>query len=193
MNSIVRHWGLHWQWEALENKKSYSLSSKKGSLRLSCLQKPDSYKNLRELPNILGQKFPAGEFSVETKLSLNIMDSSDACGLVILGTDYSVLQILNSGGRLSLQKKTYSEKNKKEILEESISLTQNNIFLKIYVREGAVCSFAYSFEGKTYHIIGKEFFAVPGRWVGTKIGLFAMTGKPNSNSYVDIDFVHFGK
>ncbi|MBU1101860.1 MAG: glycoside hydrolase 43 family protein [Bacteroidetes bacterium] len=185
--------GLQWQWEALGNSKWISLNDKKGSLRLYCIQNSSKLLSLKDLPNIIGQKFPANEFSVEVKMTVNLKDSSDSGGLVILGSDYSAMEVSNSGSGLKLIKKTFHEKNKKEVIEEIIPLTKNDIFLKIYIKNGAICSFAYSYEGKSYHLIGKEFFAQPGRWVGAKIGLYAISGKAKSKSYVDVDYIRFSK
>ena len=55
---------------------------------------PDSINNLWNLPNILGQKFPAEEFTVTIKLSFKPKFENERFGLVVLGTDYASLSLI---------------------------------------------------------------------------------------------------
>ncbi len=184
--------GLQWQWEALSDENWFSLKDKPGFLRLRCMEKPENFLTLRNLPNVLSQKFPGPEFSTVTKLNFSLKEIGESFGLVVLGSDYSCLEITFENEGAVLRRKTYREKDKKEISGKGISLEQNSVYLKLYVREGAVCSFAYSLDGNKYQVIGKEFYAQPGRWVGAKIGLYAFSEK-NSKGFVDVDYIRFGK
>jgi hypothetical protein len=42
------------------------------------------------------------------------------------------------------------------------------------VQSRARCQFSYSEDGRTFAPLGGEFAATPGRWVGAKLGLFAV-------------------
>ena len=55
--------------------------------------------------------------------------------------------------------------------------------------EGAACRFAYSADGFEYRPVGEPFTARKGRWIGAKVGLFAIrTGTANENGYADVDW-----
>ena len=57
------------------------------------------------------------------------------------------------------------------------------------MHKGGLCSFSYSYDGKSFSKVGDDFQAVQGKWIGTKIGLFA-TGSQKSNDcgYADFDW-----
>jgi len=66
--------------------------------------------------------------------------------------------------------------------------------MRIKVAAGAVCSFSYSVDGKTFTNLGVPFKAREGRWVGAKIGYFFMRqGKSNDAGSADIDWIRFEK
>lgn len=57
------------------------------------------------------------------------------------------------------------------------------------VSQNAVCTFSYSADGKVFLPVGEPFTAQKGRWIGAKVGLFAVrTGKIRETGYVDIDW-----
>jgi hypothetical protein len=73
-----------------------------------------------------------------------------------------------------------------------LSRSKDGCYLRVDVADGALCSFFYSLDGKTYRAIGKEFKAVPGTWIGAKVGLFSVN--PNisqSSGYADFDWFRF--
>ena len=49
------------------------------------------------------------------------------------------------------------------------------VYLQVKVRKGAVCTFAYSLDGKKYTTVGEFFTARQGKWIGAKVGLFCVT------------------
>jgi hypothetical protein len=40
------------------------------------------------------------------------------------------------------------------------------------VKAGAIASFGYSINGKSFKSAGEKFVAKPGKWVGAKMGIF---------------------
>jgi hypothetical protein len=46
--------------------------------------------------------------------------------------------------------------------------------LRVTVTAGAVCQFSYSLDGEVFHPVGAPFQAREGRWIGAKVGLFAV-------------------
>ena len=47
-------------------------------------------------------------------------------------------------------------------------------WLRVRVQKNAVCNFSFSTNGKTYVPLGQPFNARQGRWIGAKVGIFAV-------------------
>lgn len=189
--------GLQWQWECLPQSKWFSLTENRGSLRLYNTVADGSYKNLRDCNNVIGQKFPSLEFSVTAKLKFVPREFGERTGLLVFGQSYSGIELFYTERGLMLRQNICidADKGADEVIVESVPVTAADMYLKIYVRQGGVCSFAYSIDGKRFNMIGKEFSAVAGRWVGAKICLFAQSVNPvkRQTGYADYDWVRFTK
>ena len=64
------------------------------------------------------------------------------------------------------------------------------VWLRVTVTGGAQCRFACSLDGKQFSPAGIAFIAKPGRWVGAKVGLFAL-GPPDAPTPGRADFHRF--
>lgn len=184
--------GLQWQWEGNWKKEWYSLTENPGNLRLFSVAR--NTENIYNIANVVGQKFPAEEFNFTVKLSFDLKTNGERTGVVILGTDYAGLTILKNDGKYILQQVTCfgADKDSSENINSSVVLNDNSLFLKVYVRKNGRCSFAYSPDGKTFTLTGEEFTAVRGRYVGTKIGLFAVSPvNAPKTGYCDYDWIRF--
>jgi beta-xylosidase len=187
---------LAWQWHANYNDSWYTLNEKKGILRLNLMKAPFGFRNLWDVPNLLLQKIPAEAFSVTTEIEFHPKLNNDMSGLIVMGKDYSYLAIKRDGNKIKLVKCNCSDADKKgnELIEESVDISNTKMTLKADVKKGALCTFSYSPDGKTFKIIGKEFAAKEGLWIGAKIGLFALS--PNSqtlNGYADYEYFRIDK
>lgn len=188
--------GLQWQWEANHNEKWYSLSAVKGKLRLFSQPFETDSTNIYDLPNVLGQKFPAEKFVLTTKLEFEPKTIDERTGLVILGMDYAALFVAKTDDGLKLFQSVcfHADQNGNEKIIESRTIDKYSIVLRVSVFEGAVCSFSFSLDGKTFSPIGKNFIARKGKWVGAKVGLFASAPKKNiTTGYADYDWFRFTK
>lgn len=62
-------------------------------------------------------------------------------------------------------------------------------YLRVKVSAGGVCQFSYSSDGARFTPIGISFTAEPGRWIGAKVGLFALGTAPATEfGYADFDW-----
>jgi len=184
--------GLQWQWEADFKNKWFSLDDKNGYLRLFSIKNFSEFENLRKVPNLLGQKFPAEEFSVTVKLIFSPNQTGERTGLVILGSDYCDINVTSSEYGLFLNNIVYLDSNKKEELIESIKLLSSEIYFKVSVKKDAVCNFYYSTNGENFIKVGNEFNAKPGRWVGAKICFYSISvSSPDETGYSDFDWIRF--
>ena len=183
--------GLQWQWQANYQTSWFSLSEKKGSLRLFSQNLPDSARNLWSAPHLLLQKFPAPEFTVTTKISFRPEILNEKSGLIIMGSDYTYLALLKSEQGLSLIQATCldAEDGGEEFVVDQVNTNFRTLFLRAKVEKQALCRFFYSFDGKNFNQIGKPFQAKPGKWIGAKVGLFAIRpDSPQAGGFADFDF-----
>ena len=67
------------------------------------------------------------------------------------------------------------------------------VYLQVKVRKGAVCTFAYSLDGKKYTTVGESFTARQGKWIGAKVGLFCVTPNEGNRGWVDVDWFRMNK
>jgi beta-xylosidase len=180
--------GLQWQWHA--NPKTYWSFLNGKNLRLYGVELPKDFKNYWDVPNLLLQKFPAETFTVTTKVTFNPKAIDEKFGFIIMGIDYAYLSITKKADGNYLSFTTCKKADKGEIeAEQPISKVDKDIYLKVEVNKNAVCQFSYSTDGISFKETGVKFTAVPGKWIGAKMGIF-YTRKVwlNDSGYADIDW-----
>ncbi len=159
--------GLQWQWQANPQADWLSLTAQPGALRLFAQPEPQP-GNLYDSPALLLQKFPAPAFSVTAVLT----DATAAqAGLIVFGRDYAWIgwrdgQLVQVTVRQAADHPLATE----EVAREKIT---GPVHLRVDVADGGHCRFSYSRDGKVFTPLGDTFTATAGRWVGTKVGLFA--------------------
>jgi len=164
---------LSWQWQANPRSDWASLTAMPGRLQLNCLPTPP---NLFLAPNLLLQKLPAPVFEAVTEMRLNSKEQGDQAGLIIFGYDYSWIGLRNTptGPQLFSTVRRQAAKNTLEVETKLHDVSpEATVWLRVQVREGATCEFAYSLDGKTFSPVKPSFAATVSRWVGAKVGLFA--------------------
>lgn len=183
--------GLQWQWQAMAQKRWYSLTENPGSLRLYPMAAPTDQGNLHYSANLLLQKFPAPAFSAVTKLKVSGLKEGKRAGLLIMGGYHTYLSI---------------EKNNKEnkvILFEgkgevcgfpphalyNETFTGDDIWLKVTVSSVATCRYSYSLDGKQFREFSQELNIEKGHWIGAKVGLFCINPEvTDGKGFVDVDY-----
>lgn len=185
--------GVQWQWHANPKAGWAFPNAAAGKLRLYTDQLPDDAKSLWGAPNLLLQKFPALEFAATTKLTFNPNEEleNEQTGLLVMGEDYAHISLVSKKDGLYIaftaaNDVRHGNEEKQEIITK---LKGNEAYFRVEVREGARCQFSYSENGKKFKTVGEEFTAVPGRWIGAKLGIFAVRqGKINDSGYADYDW-----
>jgi len=190
------HIGPQWQWEA-NPKPSWAFPSVAlGQLRLINVPPPPGEKNLWNVPNVLLQKFPAPQFMVTTKVTFTSRFAGEETGLVVLGQSYAYIGLKNTGNGLIVQEVECHDATRSEPTIESQTgpLTGGTVYLRATVMQGAVVTFSYSTDGTVFQPLGKQFQATAGRWVGARVGLFAL-GVPSAGErgYADYDWFRVGR
>ena len=209
--------GLQWQWDANpQSNFCFPAGSSYGFLRLFNLPVPDNFVNFWTVPNLLTQKFPAPNFSAVTKFTFTPRTDDEETGLIITGIDYSYISLKKTpkGLIVSQTKCIDAEHGKPELKGEEIVVNNTTLYFKVTVKNidptspdyttynnaenskygNALCTFSYSEDGKTFKSIGEPFAAKKGKWVGAKVGIFAIRhGKTYETGYADYDWFRIEK
>jgi beta-xylosidase len=190
--------GLQWQWQANPTATWYFMNPSEGVLRLYTAKVPDSAKNLWEVPHILMQKFPAEEFTATTKLTFkpNPKLQNERVGLTVYGLSYAYLGVKSTKEGLQLIYANCKNADKGNAEEEQViaKLNSGTVYLQVQVTKGGRCKFRYSTNGTNYQQLNNVFEARPGKWIGAKLGLFAIREQQtNDSGYADFDWFKVDK
>ncbi|MBN2001251.1 glycoside hydrolase 43 family protein [candidate division KSB1 bacterium] len=186
--------GLQWQWHANPENSWFSLTENPGKLRLFTVKNITQNGNFWFVPNLLLQKFPAPFFTVTAQITFFPEKDDDKSGLFIMGRKWAYLAMVkvSDGLQIGMYTGSYFQGSDQTQLVEVVDIQQNTCLLKVIVDEEAACTFSYSTDGENYLEIGEKFPAVPGVWIGAKVGLFCIN--PNmaeSRGYADFDWFRF--
>jgi len=188
--------GYQWQWHANYQTTWGYPSGNLGFFRLNCIPRPVNSVNLWNISNLLLQKFPAAEFTATAKLTFDARFDGEEVGLVVMGLDYGRIAIKRENRKLNIQSSVcrQAEKGGNEELSASQPINSPTIYFRIQVRKGAECNFGYSTDGISFTAIGKTFKAREGRWIGAKVGFYALrNGVINDAGSADIDWFRIDK
>jgi beta-xylosidase len=209
--------GLQWQWGANpQSNYSFPAGTSYGFLRMYCVPAPDSIKNLWSVCNILTQKFPAPNFTATTKLTLSTFTPDEEAGLIVTGIDYAYLSLKKNqdGLMVFFNKCLNAESGNPEQTSVGIKVQNSTAYFRVNVKnikpggtdflkynnaenspEGnSLCTFSYSFDNVNYQIVDDPFAAKKGKWVGAKVGIFAIRkGKTYETGYADFDWFRIEK
>ena len=198
--------GLQWQWQGDYNQL-YGMPTADGFLRLFTYRHP-STDNLWTVPAMLLQKTPADVFTATTKIRLAAKAEKQYGGIVVMGRGYSSLVVERVGDMFQLQQRTCPKadtggKEAVTVLETFKPTAKDKLdyhpalYMDIYLRitvDGGKATFAYSLNGKTYKAAGEQFTMREGKWVGAKVGLYAIDNNEKSDAgLLDADWFRIGK
>lgn len=183
--------GLQWQWHANPKSEWSSLTESPGNIRLYSVKNHTQNGNLWFVPNLLLQKFPAPSFTATTKITYKPDKLNEKSGLIVMGKKWAFLAFTKTeeGLELGMYKGSYFQGSDQTEKIESVITEKNFCSLRVSVDDKNICTFSYSFDGTEFIPIGKEFTAVPGVWIGAKVGIFNINPNINeSKGYADFDW-----
>lgn len=184
--------GLQWQWQANPQPGWALPAPNTGTLRLTCVDPQRELHNLWDASNLLLQKFPGPAFTVTTKLTFTGLNDGERAGLVVFGSDYATLALERRGTDVVLTQNVCrgasTGAHEKELA--AVRAPSSTLYLRARVLDGGRTEFTFSHDGSAFTSIGEPFQAQPGRWVGAKIGLFALRGHEPGREvgYADVDW-----
>lgn len=188
--------GLQWQWHANYQTTWGYASGNLGFFRLNCMPRPADAINFWNISNLMLQKFPAPEFTATTRLTFDARFDGEEVGLIVMGIDYGRIAFKREAGKLQLYTATCkkSDKETKEEITNPVEVSSPVIWLRVSVKAGGECNFSYSPDGIQFIPVGVNFKACEGRWIGAKMGLFALrNGVINDSGSADIDWFRIEK
>jgi len=172
---------LQWQWNANHREEWYSLTARRGWLRLYL---PPAGA-LKELPNWLLQKFPARDFRVESLLDCSGLPEGGEGGLMVAGRSSAAWCVRRQNGKLGL----WLRRNQKETAIGAP--LAERVRLRVTVRDGGGCEFSFA-DGGEFAVLSERFTATQGVWIGARVGLYAMgRSSRRINEHLDFDYFRF--
>lgn len=202
--------GLQWSWHA-NPKQTWGYASSLDYYRLYGQYYPENYTNFWDIPNLLMQKLSAPEFSATMKVTAVLQNEEDKAGLIMMGWDYSYIALVRTKEGYELEQIECKEAEQKTSERVITRIPLNNLkteikfnyqtklentefYFRVQVKDGGLCTFSYSTDGKKYQKIGEPFTAHQGKWIGAKTGMFIMNKTPNTQrSWIDVDWFRIEK
>lgn len=183
---------LVWQWNHNPDNKLWSVSERKGFLRL---RTGNATEDFLQAKNTLTQR-TFGPVSVgETVADVSKMQEGDVAGLSLLQKNYGLIAVkmINNSKKIIM---VNAGSGIPETIEE-VSLQQDKVYFKAecnFADRKDVANFYYSLDGKTWKSIGgplKMSYTLP-HFMGYRFGLFNYATK-SAGGFVDFDFFRIGQ
>lgn len=193
--------GRQWQWFA-NYQTPFGFATPNGYYRLYG-QSVDDFVNMRQIPNILTQKFPNETFTATAKVTVSATQPGQESGLIVMGLDYARLAVEFDGTKFAVKmvECQRANKNKPETSATVTTLDPTRIngeggrasydidlWLRVKVERDYKCTFYYSTDGRRYHKCPGEFTAREGHWIGARVGFFSIMPKGRNRGWMDIDW-----
>lgn len=193
---------INWQWNHNPVDEAWSLSERKGWLRLRTSRIVD---NLFAAPNTITQRMEGPKCSGVVALDVSRMKDGDVAGLSAFNGDAGVLSVVADGGARYLVMASNSvslSENSKAITgvkaEEKarVKLSQKVVYLRLdgdFNLHKDNATFYYSLDNKKWTPIGPDYkmiFDYKRMFMGSKFAIFNYATK-NLGGYVDVDFFHY--
>jgi beta-xylosidase len=183
--------GKQWQWQA-NPEQNWAMATSNGFYRMYSVLDTAQLSDVWNYPNILGQKFPAEEFSATLNIAFKPRFNGEKFGFVLLGTDLAYVSLVKreDGIFIEYRHRMNAEKTCEERILDAHKLSSGSVIVKVDVSSEGKCQFSYSEDsGQNFNNFNQIFTAKPGKWVGAKIGMFMSRNNiTNDAGFTDIDW-----
>lgn len=196
---------LNWQWNHNPIDDAYTLTERKGFLRLKTNK---VVKSIYEARNTLTQRMEGPECSGVIAIDVSHMQDGDRAGLSAFNGHSGILEVAREGDALTLSMKaeevSLDNKDKrvtdvKSEVRGSVDLGDTKtVYLRVdgnFRRGKDLATFYYSLDGKDWKQLGTDFkmrFDFRRFFMGTKFGIFNYATKA-AGGYVDVDYFRYSK
>ncbi|MGM8362477.1 glycoside hydrolase family 43 protein [Flavobacterium sp. ARAG 55.4] len=178
---------LVWQWNHNPDNSLWSVTERKGYLRLKTARIDSSFVQAK---NTLTQRTFGPESYATTLVDVSKMKEGDLAGLSLLQKQYGLIAVKIENGSKKIVMIDAAQDIPKEI--ESVPLNQDKVYFKAacdFKNRADKGRFYYSLDGKKWTPIGNTInlpYTLP-HFMGYRFGLFNYATK-NPGGYVDFDW-----
>ena len=178
---------LVWQWNHNPDNNLWSVSERKGYLRLKTNRIDTDFLNAR---NTLTQRTIGPTSTGVTSMDVTHLKEGDFAGLALLQKNYGQLGVKVIDGKKYIIYINGSDGNLKE--ESRIEFNQNKIYLKAacdFREKKDIAIFSYSLDGKNWSTVGsplKMAYTLP-HFMGYRFALFNYSTQ-QTGGYADFDY-----
>jgi beta-xylosidase len=178
---------LVWQWNHNPDNKLWSVTQRKGYLRLTTGRTDTSFVLAR---NTLTQRTIGPVCIATTSVDVSNMKDGDFAGLALLQKKYGLVGVKVKGLDKSIV--MVNAESGKAIDVQRVPLSQNTVYLKIecnFREQNDTAWFFYSLDGKSWTPIGSELnmaYTIP-HFMGYRFGLFNYATQ-NIGGFADFDW-----
>jgi beta-xylosidase len=182
---------LVWQWNHNPDNSLWSVTQRKGYLRLTTGRIDTILVAAR---NTLTQRTIGPECSGSTCIDVSNMKEGDFAGLTLLQRKFGQVGVKFNNGIKSII--MVSAQTNKPVEVEKIPLNQKTVYLKAecnFTDKVDIANFFYSLDGKSWTAIGSQLkmeYSMP-HFMGYRFGLFNYATK-TPGGYVDFDWFRIG-
>jgi beta-xylosidase len=178
---------LVWQWNHNPDNTLWSVTQRKGFLRLTTGRVDSSFVQAR---NTLTQRTIGPECSGSTCIEVSNMKEGDFAGLALLQRKFGLVGVKCDNGTKSIV--MVNAQSGKPLEVDNIPLNQKIAYLKAecdFTNRKDVASFYYSLDGKIWNPIGNQLkmeYSMP-HFMGYRYGLINYSTR-NPGGFVDFDW-----
>jgi beta-xylosidase len=178
---------LVWQWNHNPDNNLWSITERKGFLRLKTGRIDTSFVSAK---NTLTQRTIGPESTGSIALDVSKMKDGDIAGLGLLQKNYGFVGLKNENGTKSII--MVSTKGGKAVEIEKVPVSQNTLYFKAecnFKDRADVANFFYSLDGKSWTKIGEPLkmpYTLP-HFMGYRFSLFNYATK-EIGGFADFDY-----
>lgn len=181
---------LCWQWNHIPDNNGWSLTSRKGWLRLKTTS---VVKNIREARNTLTQRTFGPTCSGEVLLNISKMKDGDCAGISAFQNRFAFVGVKKENGQYFVVMQRAMERGDKQGKEIArVPINQKKVWLRTdmdFQDRTDKAVFLYSLDGKQWHRIGdtlQMYYDMPD-FCGYRFALFNYATE-QAGGYVDFDY-----
>ncbi len=194
--------GKNWQWNHCPDNTAWSLTDRKGYLRLKTSRQA---QNIYEAPNTISQRMEGPACRAEICMDISHMNDGDVAGFGAFNGHSTLMSIKKHGNKTYLVKHntTVNFKEGSKVIdfvddteEASLEITGDKIYLRVdgdfrLNKDTATCH--YSIDGKNWSPIGNEYkmrYDYTRLFMGSRFAIYNYaTSTPGG--YVDVDYFDY--
>lgn len=182
---------MEWQWNHNPDNRLWSLTERKGYLRL---RTGDVCGTVADARNTLTQRTFGPECGAYIKLDVSEMKEGDAAGLAAFAEKYGYVAVKIEDGKKYIVTVWYDDNDdvEREFETERVEIAENEVYLRVdcdYKNAADKAYFYYSLDGENWTKIGNtlqmNYYGL--HFMGYRYAIFNFPTK-QSGGYVDVDF-----